>query len=449
MSGQSQQQPQVQLPPVSFTAAGDNDDVREANLQMAQQIPGFADVTLLVADAIGRRAANVMMDFTAQAVGMKYEVDGMWHDLPPRDRQSGDALLASLKCLAGLNYQERRAKQSGKFKVQFMKVKGPCALTSQGVKTGERAILEMECSRPKLETLDDLGMREKMRDQFKELTGADSGIIVISSLPKGGLTSAWTGCLNATDRFMRDFVAIESASFDEPEILNVAPHKYNPAAGETAKSLIEKLALKEPDVFVVPELNDAETIGALCEQVSDFERMVYTRIHAKSAVEALARVLALKPPMEQFGKAVLGVVNVRLVRKLCETCRQPYQPTPQLLQQLGIPQGRIQAFYRPYVPQPTVDEKGNQIPPQICPQCQGVGYLGRTGIFELLVVDDKLREAIVSQPKLQVLQQVAKQSGHHSLQDQGILMVCQGLTSLEELQRVMQRPGGPKWKRQS
>ena len=77
MSGQPQQ-PQIQLPPVSFTAAGDNDDVRNANLQMAQQIPGFGDVTLLVADAIGRRAESVMMDFTAQAVGMKYEVDGFW-----------------------------------------------------------------------------------------------------------------------------------------------------------------------------------------------------------------------------------------------------------------------------------------------------------------------------------------------------------------------------------
>ncbi len=433
-------QPQVQLPPVEVTAGGETEDLRVANLQAAQAIPGFADVILLIADAIVKRAEQVMLDFTQQSVGMKYQIDGFWHDLPPRDRQSGDAMLASLKCLANCDPRERRARQSGNFKVRFLKVKGGCAVTSQGVKTGERAILDFECNRQPLERLEELGMREAMRTRFKELSDASQGgILIVSAPPKGGLTTSWTACLNECDRFMRDFACLQSAQYSDPEILNVAPNVYDPAAGKPYKLTLDKLILRQPEVLVVPELDNTEIANSLVDQAADHGRLVITRIHAKSADEALLRFLMLKPDAEKFAKSMLGVLNARPTRMLCDNCKQPYKPSPQMLQRMGLPPGRIDVFYRPWTPppDPPLDKNGKPIPIPICPNCQGLGYCGRTGIFEFLTMDDQIRAALKGKPNLQTLRTIVKRSGHHTLQDQGILLVCQGITSLEELQRVM------------
>jgi type II secretory ATPase GspE/PulE/Tfp pilus assembly ATPase PilB-like protein len=160
-------------------------------------------------------------------------------------------------------------------------------------------------------------------------------------------------------------------------------------------------------------------------------------------------VLLLKASSRDFAKAIRTVLNVRLIRTLNDTCKQPYEPPPQLLAKLGIPQGRVKVLYREWTPPPPDPEedkkrKKKQLPPGACtlcelegPHCHGIGYRGRTGIFELLDVNDQLREALVKQPKLEVLRSIAKKSGHRNLQEEGILLVAQGVTSLNELQRVL------------
>lgn len=159
--------------------------------------------------------------------------------------------------------------------------------------------------------------------------------------------------------------------------------------------------------------------------------MVLGTIRAKEAAEALLRVLMLKVSAQQFAPVAKSVLNVRLIRKLCEECRQPYAPNPEMLKKLGIPPDRVQALYRP--PDPPEDPK------DICKVCRGIGYHGRTAIFELLKVDDKLREALLKQPKLEVLRKVAKANRHQGLQEEGLVLIVKGVTSLQELQRVLKQ----------
>ena len=125
------------------------------------------------------------------------------------------------------------------------------------------------------------------------------------------------------------------------------------------------------------------------------------------------------------------MVNQRLVRKLCDACKEAYTPPPQILQQLGIPEGRVQAFYRP--PQPNPEE-----PKEPCEVCGGIGYLGRTAIFELLVVGDAVRKALTT-AKLDLLRQAARKDGMKNLQEEGVLLVAKGVTSLPELMRVLKQ----------
>lgn len=299
-------------------------------------------------------------------------------------------------------------------------------LTSQGTPTGERVVIQFEEKLVRFRTLEELGMRQKLQEQTMELLGRKQGFILLAATPASGLRTTTSVNLRVMDRLVRDFAAVEDESNRYDEIENVPVTIYKSADGQTPASVLPKLFLGEPNVVIVRDLVNAETTGLLCDEVAE-GRLIVSTIRAKDAVEALLRVVALGVPPAKVAGAVTAVLAQRLVRKLCESCREPYAPPPQVLQQLGIPEGRIPAFYRP--PQ--------QQPDDVCITCGGVGYIGRTAIFELLVIDDTLRQLLAATPKLDILRQAARKAGMRSLQDEGILLVAKGITSLPELMRAM------------
>lgn len=430
-------------PPIVFRAGGITPQHEQANLIEARQVPAFVPAKELLADAMVKRADRILLDYTAESVAVRYEVDGMWHNAPTRDRQTGDAMLFVFKRLAGLNPDERRARQEGKFRADYMGVKHDCTLASQGVKTGERVVLQIVRPGAKLKTLDELGMRDKMRDQLTGLINGGPGLILLSAPPGGGLSTTWHVTMRAKDRYIKECVSVENAAQREEEVENVTVTTFNLPAGETPDKILPQLLLKQPDVLFVPDMVNGATVDILCAQALEEDRLVISRVPAKDAVDALLRVAALRPDMARYSKAVVAALGQRLVRKLCPSCKQAYEPNPQLLQRLGIPPGRVQAFFREYQPPPPeqlVDAKGRPIaPPPPCPQCGGLGYLGRTAIFELLSVDDRLRQALAQGADANALRQYARQAGHRGLQEEGILLVAQGVTSIQELQRVLQQ----------
>jgi hypothetical protein len=257
-------------------------------------------------------------------------------------------------------------------------------------------------------------------------------------MPGDGLTATWLGVLKSADRLLKDFVTIESTTSGEPEMVeNVEHNKYDPAKGETSLQMAYKLKLRQPDIYVVPNIDAGDLLGTICDQIVDEGKSSIMSTRAKEAVEALVRLLALKPDdPEKFITHVSGVLNQRLVRKLCETCREQVPLTPELAQRLRIPPGRVQFLYREKQPLPPGQEPPKGVP-LICPNCRGIGYKGRIAIYELLIVTDQLREALRKKPQVEVLRQVAAKGGHPSLQEEGILLAAAGITSLQELQRVL------------
>jgi type II secretory ATPase GspE/PulE/Tfp pilus assembly ATPase PilB-like protein len=362
----------------------------------------------------------------------------------PPNREVGDMMLAVMKKMANLNIMDRRSRQEGKFRTEFGGNKYDTMLLSQGTQTGERVVVTFTLVTKHIRTLEELGMRDGLRDKAKELIGPGaSGMVIFASLPQDGLSAMWTASLRSTDRLMRDFMSIQDQGNMEPDIENVEVVKYNLAGGETPDKLLPKLLLKQPEVICAPHLPNGETVTALCNWSLNDDRphlaLVSTR--AKDAAETLLRVIAMNPQIDSFSKSIKGVVFVRLVRKLCEMCREGVQPTPELLQRLGIPAGRVQVLYREKQPpppgQPPPPKKKGE--PEICPACRGLGYRGRTGIYEVLAVDDKMRQALTRQTNVEQLRQLARQAGHRSLQEEGILVMALGTTSLTELQRVMKQ----------
>ncbi len=420
-------------PDIKFTALGGaTDRDNTVNLLTARQSDGYLFARQVLDDAIVQRATHVMLDYTPESVGVRQQIDGVWLDRPDLDRAQGDAALEVFKGLAALKIDDRRSRQSGTFGVEAAKQKLTCKINSQGTPTGERVLLQFDTKKHVFTTLDEIGMRTKMQEQVAELLSRN-GLIIFSALPGGGLTTTLDTVLASTDRFVRNYVEVANVDKPEREIENVHTTAFSPAAGESPLTLLPKLVRTYPDVIIVRDVPDVETLSLLCEQVAE-QRLIITTIRAKEAVEALLRIMMLKIPPAEFSAAVIGVLNMRLVRKLCEKCKEAYPPPAEVLKQLGLPAGRVEALYRP--PTEPIDPKHPEV---VCDVCQGVGYYGRTGIFELLLVDDDLRQVLTTAPKLENLRAVARKSKHRTLQDEGVLLVARGITSIQELLRTLKQ----------
>jgi type II secretory ATPase GspE/PulE/Tfp pilus assembly ATPase PilB-like protein len=433
-------------PPVEMVAVGPLQLENQQALIEARQSPAFVPLKFLLADAVGQRADKIMLDYTADAVAIRYQIDGLWHNAAPKvdpkkplDRELGDQMLAVLKRVCHLNMQERRARQDGKMRVEFEGNKYDTTLLSQGTQTGERVLVSFTPITKHSRSLEELGMRDKLREQLGELIGPEHhGLVVFAALPGDGLSMTWQSALKSTDRLMRDFIAVEEVRKHEPDVENVDIHKFDASKGEKPEGIMPKLILRQPEVMCIPELDSGEALRLLCEWIRDEDKLGIVSLRAKDAADAILRLLALKAPADVVAENLKGVVYVRLVRKLCEVCREAIQPDPAMLQRLGIPPGRVQVLYREKQPPQPGQERKRGVP-EICPACRGLGYRGRTAIFELLVLDDRLRQALRKQPNLDAIKQLARSAGNRTLQEEGVLLVALGITSLAELQRVLKQ----------
>lgn len=433
--------PEIQLPPITILASGANDAAREKSLNSVLASPGYAEMMFMLVEVFERRVETVLLDYRRDLVAFRFCIDGVWHEFPDRDRVTGDYLLAVLKRLADLDYTERRARQHGefgaKYKLKTMRLK----LTSQGVKTGERVLLEVVYPGSAIEKFEQTTIRKSMLDQWNLLLRESSGFVLTSAMPGDGKSTIWRCTMHAADRFTRDFFAFEAKGAKEQDVINVEAQLYDAAAGETPLVRLPQALLRQPDVLCLPDLVSGEVLDEFLEQAIDHEKFVIGHVPARNATEALVRVLAMGTTPEFLAKTIHGVLYQRVIRKLCDTCRQPYDPPPELLRKLGIRPGRVQAFFAQWQPPPPeqcVDEKGNPIEIPICPKCFGVGFLGRTAIYELLVINDEIREALKRKPTLAELTQITAKH-HVELRDEGVVLVAKGVTSVEELQRVLQR----------
>ena len=436
-------------PPVDFKPAGGDRNENEANLIKVRQSPGIVTAKELFFDVIEKRSRRILLDFSRQAVAGGFDVDGIMQRIAPMDRPTGDTMLAVLKTLANLNVRERRARQDGTFSVRLDKEQLNCSFTSQGTKTGERVLIKLEPKEQLLKSLDDLGMREKMIAHFKTLVGRPlgdeipppvKGLFILSAPANGGLSTIWRVGLEATDRYMNSCICVDSEIITEPAVENVKAVSFDPKKPEELNGIMTKLFREQHDIYLFPRMPNREILDVMCQQIVDEEIVVFVGVQANDSAEALLRIKSLNPNPENFSKAVTAVLNMRLIRRLCEHCKQSYRPNPALLQKLKIPADRVSTLYREWQPPPPGEEpKRKKGEPEVCPNCNGVGYRGRLGLFELIEVNDQIRKALVQQPQLELIRQLAQKAGSHTLQEEGIAALVEGVTTIQELQRAMKK----------
>jgi type II secretory ATPase GspE/PulE/Tfp pilus assembly ATPase PilB-like protein len=269
-----------------------------------------------------------------------------------------------------------------------------------------------------------LGMRTKMQQQLIELINQPHGMFLSCGPTGAGKSTTLYALLSEIDAMQQNIITVEDPI--EYTIPNVQQIEVNVRGGNTFASALRSILRQDPDVIMVGEIRDAETAKIAC-QAANTGHMVFSTVHANDTISAVYRMLDLGIEPFMLASALSGILGQRLVRKLCNDCKQPYTPKPELLKKLGLDpeelrKQRIESFYRP----PDGDNP--------CPACGGLGYRGRQGVFELLIINERLRDMMRENAQVSAVRAEARKNGLLLMSEEGLRLVAKGLTSLAELQ---------------
>jgi general secretion pathway protein E len=416
--------------PIRFIGKSFNQqDQDESRVKRAEESRGYKAALEMVYEAIQARATDIHMEPTKEEMTVRFRIDGILQPTPPFSRHMGDSVLNIFKVLGNLDITEKRKPQDGSFSAKVEGRDVDFRLATAGSVVGEKIVMRILDKERAIASLTDLGMREKMRDAIHALVGQPHGLFIVCGPTGAGKSTTLYSCLREIDRYQKNVITVENPV--EYTIDNVTQIEVNPKAGKTFAGELRSILRQDPDVIYIGEIRDQETAEIAC-QAAQTGHMVFTTLHANDTVTALGRLIDLGVQPFMIASALSAVLGQRLVRVLCPTCKVKYKPNPDMLRKANLPVDKIKFFYRP--PEAPEEEEGTE--PARCEDCGGAGYHGRTGVFELFVVTDRIRDLIRENPNLNAIRQEAVKNGMHYLQQDGLRQVIEGTTSIQELLRV-------------
>jgi len=421
-------------PPIEFISKSQNQtedaDTRVARVATSK---GFRAAKEMVWEALERRATDIHLEPTKEEMTVRLRIDGILHAADPFSRSMGDAVLNILKVLAELDITEKRKPQDGSLSAQLDGRTIDMRVATAGSVVGEKMVMRILDKSQQIIDLTRIGLRDRLREKIHALAAQPHGMLIVCGPTGAGKSTTLYACLNEIDRFQKNVITIENPV--EYQIDNVTQIEVNPKAGKTFAGELRSILRQDPDVIYIGEIRDQETAEIAC-QAAQTGHMVFTTLHANDTVTALARLIDLGVQPFMVAEAVSAILGQRLVRLLCSRCKVRYKPNPDILRKANLPVDKIKYFYRPPEDadrQPQVKGEGVQV----CAHCGGTGYYGRSGIFELLEISDRTRDLIrCDNPNLNAIRQEAIKSGMKYLQEDGLRLVMEGKTSIQELLRV-------------
>ncbi|RPI63524.1 MAG: hypothetical protein EHM48_02310, partial [Planctomycetaceae bacterium] len=386
----------------------------------------YNDAQDLLYDLLYFRASEADLMPTTGQTQVRFVIDGVVVARPPMEQADAEAVIQYLKGTSGMNPEERRRPQQGKIAVDVANSPIDMMLISAGTTGGQR--MQFKIVQEVVQTnIELLGMSDDVRQTLGEIC-KQPGLVIISGRSGSGVTSSLYSVLRVQDAFTKQLVTLESKIVVDME--NITQAAYGEPANLAAQ--LTTTLRRDPDLLMIDRCEDAESAQLILNGVA--EKTVILGMNASDSFVALGKWIKLCGDASQAVANLNAILCQVLVRKLCPTCREAYRPDPQFLAKANLPANKIGNFYRPPT-EPLVDEKGN---PYTCPTCQGNGYFGRTGIFELLIVTDEIRQLIASGAGISQIQAACRKNKMLYLQDQALRKVIEGVTSIQEVIRVTQ-----------
>ena len=383
-----------------------------------------------ISDALKRRVTTLAFTITAQGQSISYEIDGVANKQPESPKEQLDYLLRFAKQLADLDLKEHRKPQKGLFQIWQGKTTIDWEVKTAGSTAGEQMTIR-RVARDNALRLSELGLATEQAEALKGMGKLKQGIFIVSGPPSSGLTTTFYAFLREHDSYMNSIQTLEKeVGAILPSVTQEVYSLADTATATYAKKLEEMVRLGA-DIVGLAECNDPETAKVVCRAAGD-NKMFYVVLHADSALQALGRWLKLVGDRKAATADLVGISCQRLVRKLCDHCKQAYSPNPDILKKFNLPADKAKVLHR--AGKVIYDKKGRESP---CPQCQGTGFVGRTTVFELVMINDSLKEVIRNSKTLAEIGTQFRRAKMISLQEQGLRKVLQGTTAINELVRVL------------
>ncbi|MHC4641311.1 MAG: GspE/PulE family protein [Planctomycetota bacterium] len=391
---------------------------------------GYKSAYEILSDAIWRRASDIVFAPGSQNYNVTYYVDGAALKQPPIARGQIEYVIQFLKQLADLDIKEKRKPQKGKFRTRKEKDDTDWELTTAGSTAGEQLILKQRIQQT-IARLPEVGLMSEQLEQLNTLRNLKQGLFLVTGPKQSGVTTTLYAMLRNHDAFLNSINTIEKQpSVELPNITQNIFSLTDTGTTTFAKKL-QQIVRMGPDIVGVADCQDAETAQTASLAAKD-GKIIYVTIKADSVVQALGKWIKLIGDRNLIASTLLGITNQRLFRILCEECKQAYAPNKELLRKFNITADKVKALYR--AGKVVVGKRGKEM---TCEKCQGTGYVGRTGAFEIIALNDQLKNAIKKSKSLSEISSQFRASKMLYLQEQTLRKVINGTTAINEMIRVL------------
>ena len=391
---------------------------------LASEAPIIRLVNVLISRVTDLRASDIHLEPFDDGLHVRYRVDGVIDTAEVIEPRLAAAVVSRLKLLAQLNIAERRLPQDGRIKTRVKGRELDLRVSTVPTVHGESVVLRVLDRASVRFSLAELGFSPDNLARFEALLARPHGILLVTGPTGSGKTTTLYGALSKLDANALKILTVEDPV--EYQLDGINQIHVHPQIGLTFANALRSILRQDPDIIMIGEMRDGET-AQIAVQSALTGHLVLSTLHTNTAASAVVRMQDMGVERYLITSTVNGVLSQRLVRRLCEQCRQPAELPAEVVASSGLAR-----FLLP--DQAPCSARG-------CAHCRGTGYWGRAAIHELLVVDEAVREAILRGTDASQLQEIARGGGLVSLYEDGLRKVCAGITSLEEVLRVTQDQG--------
>jgi type IV pilus assembly protein PilB len=386
----------------------------EQTAMEADQAPVIKLVDLFLKRALDDRASDIHIEPYKDQVSIRYRIDGVLYALPPPPKQFYVALVSRVKIIAKLDIAEKRIPQDGSFSINYKGRQVDVRVSTVPLVHGEKVVMRLLDKNPQLLDLTSLGMEPEQLNLFEAAIQKPYGLVLITGPTGSGKSTTLYAALNRRLSPKVNILTIEDPV--EYQVAGVNQVQVKPEIGLTFATGLRAFLRQDPDVILVGEVRDLET-AEICIRAALTGHLVMSTLHTNDAPTAVTRLVDLGVKPFLVASSLLLIGAQRLVRCLCEKCKEPYPVDEKTRKQYPL---KVETLYR---------TKG-------CKECRQIGYWGRKAIYEILPVDEPMRRAVARGADMESLRRLAKEGGYGSLLSNGLKKVEQGVTSLEEVLSV-------------
>ena len=398
------------------------DEMRDIREQI-DEAPIVKLVNSILAQAADDGASDIHFEPQAKEMIVRFRNDGVLHEIMsvPRRMQSG--VLSRLKIMADLDIAERRVPQDGRIGLMVGGKPIDMRVASLPTVYGEKIVIRLLDRSNVMLRLEDLGFAEKSLARYKKSFMKPYGAILVTGPTGSGKSTTLYATLNILNSSEKNIITVEDPV--EYRLAGINQVQSNPKAGLNFASALKSILRCDPDIIMIGEIRDRDTAQIAIESALT-GHLVLSTLHTNDAPGALSRLTEMGIEPFLTASAVDCVLAQRLARKLCEGCKEPYKPSQEMLRRNDFPQEAVDDW-----------EEVTLYKPVGCGRCNGTGYKGRLGLYEVMLVTEAIERLTVERKSADEINRVAQAEGMRSLREDGIDKVLQGRTSVEEIARVI------------